>query len=147
MPSPLIFVQRLKRRWPYTDLYQRRYMALQHVGHLNTLCAHLTQLITNHAPTGEYRFFPHEENISPNMNTCLYAKSTHLENISPQYIPCQQLKSTFHSGHISCNMPHGSNATIWVFCLLWWRYSYSTWSSIAVSPLLVSQHWNLCSGY
>jgi len=65
--------QRLKRRWPYTDLYQRRYMALQHVGHSNTLCAHLTRLITNHAPTGEYRrrFFPHEENTSPNMNACL----------------------------------------------------------------------------
>ena len=28
---------------------------LQHVGHPNTLCARLTQLITNHVPTGEYR--------------------------------------------------------------------------------------------
>ena len=35
-------------------------------------------------------------------------------------------KSTFHNGHLSHNMSYGSVATLWVFYLLQWRYSYST---------------------
>jgi len=36
---------------------------LQVFGQSNTLCAHVTRVITNHAPIGEYRlrFFPREE--------------------------------------------------------------------------------------
>ena len=50
----------------------------------------------------------------------LYAKSTHLENIFPQYTPCQQLiqiKPAFYGSYLTCNMPHSSDAIIWVFHL------------------------------
>lgn len=45
---------------------------LQHIEHSDTLCVCPTWFFTNCAPTGEYRhrFFPHEENASPNMNAC-----------------------------------------------------------------------------
>jgi len=55
----------------------------------------------------------------------LYAKSTHPENTSPWY--CQQLiqiKPAFHGGHT----PHGSDAIVWIFYLLWQRYFYMTLS-------------------
>jgi len=47
-------------------------------------------------------------------------------------------KPAFRGGHLSCNMSYGSAATLWVFHLLWWRYSYSTWSSITELLLSVS---------
>ena len=56
-------------------------------------------------------------------------------------------KSAFHSGHLSCNMSYGSTATIWIFCLPWQRYSYSTWSSMMELLLSMSQHWNLHLGW
>ena len=56
-------------------------------------------------------------------------------------------KPAFHGGHFSCNMSHGSAATLQIFCLLWRRYCYSTWSSMIELLLSVSQHWNLCSGF
>ena len=34
-------------------------------------------------------------------------------------------KPAFHSSYLSHNTSYGSTATIQVFCLLWWRYSYS----------------------
>jgi len=45
---------------------------------------------------------------------------------SGNYIPAvksppKTYKPTFHSGYLSCNMSHGGAATIWVFCLPWWR--------------------------
>ena len=48
--------------------------------------------------------------------------------------------------YLFCNMPYSSAVTIWVFHLPWWRYSYSTWSSMTELLLSVSQHWNLHSG-
>ena len=30
---------------------------------------------------------------------------------------CSLYKPTFHSGHLTCNMPHSGNVTIWIFCL------------------------------
>jgi len=47
-------------------------------------------------------------------------------------------KPTFYSGHLFRNMPYGSAVTIWVFHLLWQRYSYLTWSSMTELPLSVS---------
>jgi len=51
-------------------------------------------------------------------------------------------KPIFYGGHLSCNTSYGGTATIQVFRLLQWRYSYSTQSSITELPLSVSQHWN-----
>ena len=56
------------------------------------------------------------------------------------------LDTTFHSSYLSCNMPCGGDATIWIFHLPWWRYFYLTWSSMTELLLLVSQHWNLHLG-
>ena len=42
------------------------------------------------------------------------------ETISELYKP------TFHGGHFSYNMSNGGAATLWIFHLPWWRYSYST---------------------
>ena len=55
-------------------------------------------------------------------------------------------KPAFHDGHLSCNMSHGSAATLQIFHLLRRRYSYSTQSSMTELLLSVSQHWNLHSG-
>ena len=49
-------------------------------------------------------------------------------------------KPAFHGGHLSCNISHGSAATLWIFCLPWRRYSYSTQSSMMELLLSVSQH-------
>ena len=49
-------------------------------------------------------------------------------------------KPTFHGGYLSCNMSYGCAATLWVFCLLQQRYSYSTQSFMIKLLLLVSQH-------
>ena len=49
-------------------------------------------------------------------------------------------KSAFHGGHLSCNTSHGGATTIWVFYLPWWRYFYSTRSSMTELLLSVSQH-------
>jgi len=43
--------------------------------------------------------------------------------------PCSDIifqlyKPAFYSSHLSCNMPYCSIATIQVFCLLQWRYSF-----------------------
>ena len=58
----------------------------------------------------------------------------HGEIISKTYKPA------FYSGHLSRNMSYGSAVTIWVFHLPWWRYSYSTWSSMIELLLSVSQY-------
>jgi len=55
-------------------------------------------------------------------------------------------KPAFHSNHLSCNTSYGGAVILQVFCLPWWRYSYSTWSSMTELLLSVSQHWNLCLG-
>ena len=58
-----------------------------------------------------------------------YTKSTHPENTSLHYIPCQQpiqIKPAFHGSYLTHNIPHGSDAIVWVFCLPWQRYSYMT---------------------
>jgi len=34
----------------------------------------------------------------------------------------QLYKPTFHGSHLSCNMPYGSAATIWIFYLPWWKF-------------------------
>ena len=47
-------------------------------------------------------------------------------------------KPAFHGGHLSHNMSYGGAATIWVFYLPWWRYSYLTQSSMMELLLLVS---------
>jgi len=62
------------------------------------------------------------------------ATGCHMQVTSKKYKPA------FHSGHLSCNTSYGSTATLWVFCLPWWRYSYSTQSSMTELLLLVSQH-------
>ena len=49
-------------------------------------------------------------------------------------------KPAFHGGHLSRNTSYGSAATIQVFCLPQWRYSYSTQSSMTELLLSVSQH-------
>ena len=49
-------------------------------------------------------------------------------------------KPAFHGGHLSCNMFYDGVATLWIFRLPQWRYSYSTWSSMTELLLLVSQH-------
>ena len=49
-------------------------------------------------------------------------------------------KPAFHGGHLSRNMSYGGAATLWVFCLLRRRYSYSTQSSMTELLLSVSQH-------
>jgi len=51
-------------------------------------------------------------------------------------------KPAFHGGHFSRNTSHGGAATLWIFRLPQWRYSYSTQSSITELLLSVSQHWN-----
>ena len=40
---------------------------LQHFSHSNSLCAHFTRAIMNHAPIGKYqlKFFPNEEFVFP----------------------------------------------------------------------------------
>ena len=58
----------------------------------------------------------------------------------------QLYKPTFHSSHLSHNIPYGSTATIQVFYLPWWRYSYLTQSSMTELLLSVSQYWNLHLG-
>ena len=59
--------------------------------------------------------------------------------------PCGDINSelyklTFHSGYLSRNMSYSSAATLQVFHLPQWRYSYSTWSSMTELLLSVSQH-------
>ena len=49
-------------------------------------------------------------------------------------------KPAFHGGHLSRNMSHGGAATLRVFRLPRWRYSYSTQSSMTELILSVSQH-------
>ena len=49
-------------------------------------------------------------------------------------------KPTFYDSYLSCNTFYGSAAILWVFHLPWWRYSYSTQSSMTVLLLSVSQH-------
>jgi len=49
-------------------------------------------------------------------------------------------KPVFHGGHLSRNTSYGGAATLWVFHLPQWRYSYSTQSSMMELPLSVSQH-------
>ena len=56
-------------------------------------------------------------------------------------------KPIFHGSHLSHNTSYGSAATIWVFYLLWQRYSYSTQSSMMELLLSVSQYWNLHLGW
>jgi len=65
--------------------------------------------------------------------------------------PCSDItpktyKPTFHGSHFSCNMSYGGAATLRVFRLPQWRYSYSTQSFMTELLLSVSQHWNLRSG-
>ena len=45
-------------------------------------------------------------------------------------------KPAFHGSHLSRNTSYGGAATLRVFRLPWWRYSYSTQSSI--TELLLS---------
>ena len=61
-------------------------------------------------------------------------------------VTSKKYKPTFHGSHLSHNMSYGGAATLWVFCLPWWRYSYSTRSFMMELILSVSQHWNFCSG-
>ena len=61
-------------------------------------------------------------------------------------ITFQLYKPAFHSSHLSCNMSYSSIATIQIFCLLQWRYFYSTQFSMMELLLSVSQHWKLCLG-
>ena len=63
--------------------------------------------------------------------------STCPEITSPQWSHLQNIQA-----HLSRNMPYGGAVTIWIFCLPWQRYSYSTQSSMIELPLSVSQHWN-----
>ena len=56
-------------------------------------------------------------------------------------------KPAFYRGYLSCNISYGSTTILWVFNFLWWRYFYSTWSSMTELSLSVSQHWNLCLEY
>ena len=49
-------------------------------------------------------------------------------------------KPAFHGSHLSRNTSYSSAATIWVFCLPWWKYFYSTQSSMMELLLSVSQH-------
>ena len=49
-------------------------------------------------------------------------------------------KPAFHGGHLSRNTSHGGAATFWIFRLPWWKYSYSTQSSMMELLLSVSQH-------
>ena len=49
-------------------------------------------------------------------------------------------KPAFHGGHLSYNMSYSSAATIQIFRLSQWRYSYSTWSSMMELLLSVSQY-------
>ena len=75
---------------------------------------------------------------------CLHiviCKSTCLETTSPWWSYLQNIQA-----HLSHNTSYGGAATIWVFCLPWRRYSYSTWSSMTELFLSVSQYWNLCLG-
>ena len=70
------------------------------------------------------------QKLSPKRGILLYAslpiRKLHLcgNIISKSYKP------TFHSSHLSHNISYSGAATIWVFCLPWQRYSYSTWSSM-----------------
>jgi len=49
-------------------------------------------------------------------------------------------KLAFHSSHLSCNTSHSNAATLQIFRLPRWRYSYSTQSSMTELLLSVSQH-------
>ena len=49
-------------------------------------------------------------------------------------------KPVFYSSHLSRNTSYGGAATLWVFRLPRWRYSYSTQSSMTELLLSVSQH-------
>ena len=68
-------------------------------------------------------------------------KSTYPEITSPWWNHLQTIQA-----HLSCNTSHGGAATLQIFRLPRWRYSYSTWSSMMELLLSVSQHWNLCLG-
>ena len=69
-----------------------------------------------------------------------YAKSTYPEITFSQWYHFLTIQA-----YLFYNMPHDSDVTIQIFCLLWWKYSYLTWSFIAESSLLVFQYWNLLS--
>ena len=100
-----------------------------------------------------------KEFIEENLNTGFIQPTLSLHSAPVSYtsLPVQKqrtcgettskpYKPTFHGSHLSCNMSHSSAATLWIFRLPWWRYSYSTQSSMTKLLLLVSQHWNLHSG-
>jgi len=70
----------------------------------------------------------------------LYASPSVQKLHSCSDIISQLYKPIFHSGHLSCNMSYGSTATIHVFHLPQWKYSYLTQSSIMELLLSVSQH-------
>jgi len=62
---------------------------------------------------------------------------------SGNYIPAvksspKTYKPAFHSSHLSCNISYGSAATLWVFRLPQWGYSYSTQSSMIELPVSIS---------
>ena len=65
-----------------------------------------------------------------------YAKSIHPGNIFPQWYCLLNVYYTSLPSMAAIFLAicsYSSNVTIWVFCLLWWKYSYLTWSSIAES--------------
>jgi len=62
-----------------------------------------------------------------------YIKSTYPENIFWWWysLSTSNLKSLPSMAVIFlATCPHSGNITIWRFYLLWWRYSYPTWSSM-----------------
>ena len=82
----------------------------------------------------------------PQRKSVLYTSPPVQKQCSCGETTSEPYKPTFHGSHLSRNMSYGSAAILRVFCLPWWRYSYSTQSSIMELLLSVSQHWNFCLG-
>ena len=78
--------------------------------YFNLLCARATRVIVN------------------------YASICHIQvHLSGKLYPCgdatsEPYKPASYGSHLSCNTSYGSAATLQVFRLPWWRYSYLTWS-------------------
>jgi len=53
-------------------------------------------------------------------------KSTHPEIHPRSEVTSKSYKPAFHGSYLSHNTSHGGAATLWIFRLLWRRYSYST---------------------
>jgi len=72
--------------------------------------------------------------VNPNTRFIHLSNTKDLSYASPpvwKQRPCgettsEPYKPAFHGGHLSRNTSHGGAATLRIFRLLWWRYSYST---------------------